>query len=250
MRPLSNFLINRAKINSIVSILFGCLIIIGGCNDNPSSGDSTDFESIGTSEGNFGLRSSIGRVSIIPSGFASLKEGLIFDPQNNVLDPEAVNASINGREISTNNFNIVESNDYSLEISSSLGSANVTVNAPNISQINLDALPDTHAVDQPLTVKWDYAGINDGAIIVNAIGYSSGLLSPSQNEYTIPGNALSGTPERNRIVVISVRYAIFPSLNSPPELDRDYLLGLADEKGSYFAVYIGTQKSIIIDHTP
>ena len=121
-----------------------------------------------------------------------------------------------------------------------------TVTAPSISEIAFKELPDSVAANQPVTIQWAYPDgeLNDGALVVTAGDYSSGLLDPETTSHTIPAN----TFERNgpeSIVIVSVRYTLFTGLRNPRDLNIQFITGL-DHRGSFFGVFVAQTRTIYV----
>lgn len=160
------------------------------------------------------------------------------------LDP-ASHLSVNGVSIADPDYETPFEAGGVYELTFGLDDIRVeqTLRAPSVSAINFESLPDSVDRGGNLTVSWRYpeGEANDGAILVETRGYSSGLLPPSTTEHTFPVSEFES--ERVQVSVTSVRYVRFPNLITPDSRDVELFEPL-DRKAAYFGIAVGINRYV------
>lgn len=222
-------------------------VLVTGC-DSQDTGNEHDYRVTVATPASFGFRALYGlHDSDDFDRVLTLVAGRVYTADNVRVPPsdEGWAMTFNGVDPSGDDFEFEYTPGREYTVTAGLYGESVagTVRAPSISAIRFTSLPDTSKADQPITIEWDYppGETNDGAIIVNAGWYSSGLLDPKTTAFTLPANALDRQWGTVLFQVWSVRYVVFTGLTNPLDPSVVFVREL-DREGSMFAVIVGVSR--------
>lgn len=237
------------------SILFASVLmalLLLGC-DSFGSDKSPDYRKTNAVSANFGFRAVYGLNDVSGSDdVLELSGGFLYNADDQRVSPSDGQASLKFNDVPVTSddfeFEFTPGRDYTVTATPNGESVSGSVTAPSISEIEFTSLPDTVATDQEIEVAWTYpeGEENDGAIIVQAGRYSSGMLEPSTTSHTIPAGALERQTGSVDFSVLSVRYVLFPNLTNPSDPSVVFIEEL-DPKGSFFATVVGVGRFVEVE---
>lgn len=227
-------------------VTLSLLLVLAGC-DLFGEDDDADPEVLNAQAASFGLRVIYG-INPDAAGGPKVFGGLFYDAADTRIfaDDPRVELTFNGEPVrgalffDDEPFPYVPGQRYELAVRLADERVEGAITAPMISDVLVEALPDSLCDNQPVRLSWRYPDgeRNDGLLLVQARGYISEHLDPSTTSHTIPANALRGFWDDQTIQVISVRSVLFPNLHAPTDDGIRFAFGYG---GSFFSVFVASE---------